>query len=171
VARRKPKFFSKNRRRACHDAYIRSFMVGPPRPVEDAQEAFSAVEATQEPVPEPEPVLEAPRREIRWYLRGLGLSVTLLEGISPKSKLHILIARDGRNCPDCGVEMTFQRDNAPTMATVDHVIPKSRGGKNNLKNLRATCMKCNGLKGNSLLEELGLEESEEEEKPTRFMLE
>ena len=36
--------------------------------------------------------------------------------------------------------------------TLDHVVPRSRGGKNTLDNLRYCCRRCNTLKGNMSLE-------------------
>jgi 5-methylcytosine-specific restriction endonuclease McrA len=34
--------------------------------------------------------------------------------------------------------------------TVEHLTPKSRGGSNNLENLRPACFLCNNSRGNSL---------------------
>ncbi len=34
--------------------------------------------------------------------------------------------------------------------TLDHLIPKSKGGSNNRENLRLTCIHCNRSRGNSL---------------------
>jgi hypothetical protein len=45
------------------------------------------------------------------------------------------------------------------LMTVDHIIPKSRGGGNTLENLQPMCSKCNNLKDNIVdisNEELGL---------------
>lgn len=47
-------------------------------------------------------------------------------------------------CACCGKKLTTK-----TM-TVEHVIPLSRGGKNELKNLIALCPECNTIKGNLL---------------------
>ncbi len=37
--------------------------------------------------------------------------------------------------------------------TLDHVVPKSRGGSNDADNLVASCERCNTSKGNKLLHE------------------
>lgn len=36
------------------------------------------------------------------------------------------------------------------LMTKDHIIPKSRGGKNNIENYQTLCQKCNSKKGNDL---------------------
>ena len=38
------------------------------------------------------------------------------------------------------------------LMTQDHIIPKSRGGKNHLSNLQTMCATCNEIKGNKLEE-------------------
>ncbi len=40
--------------------------------------------------------------------------------------------------------------------TIDHVIPKSRGGTNTWENVVAACFKCNNKKGSKTPEEAGL---------------
>ena len=39
---------------------------------------------------------------------------------------------------------------------MDHVLPKSRGGKNTWENLVAACMKCNQKKGSRTPKESGM---------------
>lgn len=34
--------------------------------------------------------------------------------------------------------------------TIDHLLPKSRGGSDSLENLRLSCRPCNNARGNSL---------------------
>ena len=46
-------------------------------------------------------------------------------------------ARDGRRCGYCGGEAT----------TIDHILPRSRGGRNTWKNTVAACGPCNQRKG------------------------
>jgi 5-methylcytosine-specific restriction endonuclease McrA len=41
--------------------------------------------------------------------------------------------------------------------TVDHVVPKSRGGKDTWENLVACCLKCNNQKSNKTPQEMGWE--------------
>ncbi len=44
---------------------------------------------------------------------------------------------------------------APGAPTVDHVVPRSRGGHHEWENVVAACRVCNGRKGDRLLAELG----------------
>lgn len=55
--------------------------------------------------------------------------------------------RDGFKCLYCD-----SKDNL----TLDHVIPRSKGGANSWSNLATCCMKCNVKKGDRLLEETGM---------------
>ena len=65
------------------------------------------------------------------------------------SKNNILI-RDRFSCQYCGKPLKSQE------VTLDHIVPKSRGGESNWENLAACCPKCNVLKGSRLPEEAGL---------------
>jgi 5-methylcytosine-specific restriction endonuclease McrA len=53
-----------------------------------------------------------------------------------------ILARDHYTCQYCGM-MPPRKD-----LTVDHVLPRSRGGKTTWENVVAACEKCNGRKGN-----------------------
>ena len=61
-----------------------------------------------------------------------------------------IFLRDKNTCQYCG--KVFAR----AKLTLDHVIPKSRGGKNTWKNLVACCHPCNRRKDDRTLEEAGL---------------
>ncbi len=56
----------------------------------------------------------------------------------PFSKKNVLV-RDGFKCAYCGAER--QR------LTIDHIIPKSKGGKANFENCVSSCKPCNNKKG------------------------
>jgi len=53
----------------------------------------------------------------------------------------VLVARDGEQCAVC---------KATTDLAIDHVVPLSRGGDNELRNLRLLCRRHNSSKGNKL---------------------
>ena len=54
----------------------------------------------------------------------------------PVSRRGVL-RRDGHRCAYCG----------KTAATIDHVLPRSRGGRDAWENLVACCLRCNNAKG------------------------
>lgn len=56
--------------------------------------------------------------------------------------------RDGHKCAYCG--------RADLPLTIDHIIPKSRGGDDSWENLVAACLPCNNKKGDQKPEEAGL---------------
>jgi len=57
--------------------------------------------------------------------------------------------RDNLKCQYCGKPGTKNN------MTLDHVIPRSRGGGNSSENVVTCCMPCNAKKGNFLVSELG----------------
>lgn len=65
-----------------------------------------------------------------------------------------LAERDGVNCYICGNPMNFESLRRKTGATIDHVIPKSKGGSNKLSNLRLAHRRCNEAKADKLIGEL-----------------
>jgi len=79
----------------------------------------------------------------------------------PLTKKNIL-KRDGYTCQYCGTK--------EGVMTVDHVIPKTRGGKDDWTNLVCACVKCNNKKGNRTLKEAGMKLLKKPKKPTRFHL-
>lgn len=56
-----------------------------------------------------------------------------------------LLARDSRTCQYC-----FKPGN-----TIDHVVPRARGGMHSWENVVTACTRCNAKKDDRLLEELG----------------
>ena len=59
-----------------------------------------------------------------------------------------IVWRDNNQCQYCGNYFPFDK------LTMDHVLPKSRGGKNTWENLVAACMKCNQKKVHEHLKNL-----------------
>jgi 5-methylcytosine-specific restriction endonuclease McrA len=56
-----------------------------------------------------------------------------------------LLARDNKTCQYC-----FKPGN-----TIDHVVPRARGGEHVWENVVAACARCNAKKDDRLLEEIG----------------
>lgn len=55
--------------------------------------------------------------------------------------------RDHYTCQYCGLTKHL---------TIDHVIPRSKGGRHTWDNVVTACAKCNSIKGDRLLTELGM---------------
>ena len=68
-----------------------------------------------------------------------------------------IFKRDGNACVYC---------NSSKDLTLDHVIPKSRGGKTNWTNLVAACKRCNAQKGDDTPEEAQMTMRHKPFKPT-----
>ncbi len=69
---------------------------------------------------------------IKYHARGL------------RANRHRIYKRDNHECVYCGSKKDL---------TLDHVIPKSKGGGNDWTNLVTSCFKCNLRKGNKTPEE------------------
>jgi len=67
-------------------------------------------------------------------------------GIS-KGRMRKILKKQGRKCYYCGVRIYPKAANLLPVATVDHVIPLSRGGNNSKETLVASCSPCNQAKG------------------------
>ena len=68
--------------------------------------------------------------------------------ISPTRKN--IIWRDDNKCQYCAKEYESK------ILTLDHILPRSKGGKNTWTNLVAACKKCNQKKGNRTPEQAGM---------------
>lgn len=58
-----------------------------------------------------------------------------------------IFRRDNHSCQYCGSKQSL---------TLDHVMPRARGGKDTWENLVTACVTCNNRKGDRQPEELGL---------------
>ena len=65
------------------------------------------------------------------------------------SRKNILL-RDRNTCQYCGLVLPSSE------LTLDHIVPRSRGGQSTWENLVASCHACNHRKGNQLLQECGM---------------
>ncbi len=65
------------------------------------------------------------------------------------SRLGVFI-RDGFRCQYCGRRISYKN------LTIDHVIPRSRGGRTEWTNVVSSCVPCNTKKGDRTPEEAGM---------------
>jgi 5-methylcytosine-specific restriction endonuclease McrA len=91
-----------------------------------------------------------------WIVRSPNLDLSVTEQIrlimgSPERHWKVpavnrreLLKRDGNSCQYCG---------STRKLTLDHVLPRSRGGRHTWDNIVAACETCNGKKGDRTPEE------------------
>lgn len=99
-------------------------------------------------------------------------STILFDGdeISPSSQRYQLFFTKGMTCVKCGLTGQFfakekhtnkenryhlnlyaiDKNGKEVLMTKDHIIPKSKGGRNILDNYQCMCVNCNCKKGNTL---------------------
>lgn len=71
-----------------------------------------------------------------------------------------VMRRDGMRCQYCGSSKRL---------TIDHVLPKSRGGKDTWENLVTACVPCNNRKGDRTPKEAGMKLKREPFRPSHVM--
>jgi 5-methylcytosine-specific restriction endonuclease McrA len=69
-----------------------------------------------------------------------------------------ILKRDGHLCQYC--------NSKPNFITVDHIVPKHKGGGDSWENLVAACIPCNTKKGNKLLKDINMELSRKPKIPS-----
>jgi len=74
--------------------------------------------------------------------------VRVPHAVQRKISRRALFARDGWRCAYCGT--------SGGRLTLDHVVPRSRGGTSIWENVVTSCAPCNLRKGNRLLEETAM---------------
>lgn len=70
---------------------------------------------------------------------------TAKHAVAPWSR-RLMLQRDSYECAYCG----------KSASTVDHIYPRSLGGRNEWLNTIAACLRCNGKKGSLTLEQFGV---------------
>jgi len=64
-----------------------------------------------------------------------------------------LIRKHGGRCHLCNEPVDLKDPASPRYATIDHVVPLSRGGRDLLDNLALACRACNEKKGATMPQE------------------
>lgn len=84
------------------------------------------------------------------------INMTFVVNASPdfkhtaKISRYMLYKRDNGRCSYCGKEITQKE------STIDHVIPRSKGGENSWENICLACKSCNCKKDNRTPKEAGM---------------
>lgn len=68
--------------------------------------------------------------------------------LTPKA----VLARDGHVCGYCGVENL--RTGSGGAGTMDHIIPRAKGGRHTWENVTASCRPCNSIKRDYTLDQM-----------------
>lgn len=74
--------------------------------------------------------------------------VRVPRGVSRRISRRVLFARDGWQCAYCGT--------GGNRLTLDHIVPRSRGGESVWENVVTSCAPCNHRKGDRLLDETSM---------------
>ncbi len=88
------------------------------------------------------------------------VKTTFLYGRAPGWTKRGVLKRDAHTCGYCGERA----------ATVDHILPQSRGGRNTWTNTVAACHHCNARKANRTPVEAGMPLQTKAYAPTRIQL-
>lgn len=72
-----------------------------------------------------------------------------------------ILRRDGYKCTYCG--------RGDLTLTIDHILPKARGGDDSWENLVSACTICNNKKGDRTPEEAGMDMLQKPFKPSHIM--
>ncbi len=87
------------------------------------------------------------------------LSYVNFRPVKSRVSRHKIYKRDNHECVYCGTKQDL---------SIDHVIPRSRGGDNSWGNLVSCCKKCNSKKGNRTPEEANMKVIKKVEVPKTF---
>ena len=115
--------------------------------------------------------IENYKKEIRSVSESFKLPAVIVLTRYVKFHFHTMTAnranviwRDQNTCQYCSKEEESR------MLTIDHVLPRSKGGKNTWENLVTACKKCNQKKGNKTPKEANMKLLREPKRPKSNIL-
>jgi 5-methylcytosine-specific restriction endonuclease McrA len=84
------------------------------------------------------------------------IKIPISKMVEDRPSKSMIYKRDDNKCQYCGSTRGL---------TIDHVIPKSKGGGDTWENLVVACSSCNTKKGNKLLEQAGMKLLKQPKRP------
>ena len=115
--------------------------------------------------------IENYKKEIRSVSESFKLPAVIVLTRYVKFHFHTMTAnranviwRDQNTCQYCSKEEESK------VLTIDHVLPRSKGGKNTWENLVTACKKCNQKKGNKTPKEANMKLLREPKRPKSNIL-
>lgn len=84
------------------------------------------------------------------FKKGVFLGAIKVPPKARKPNRKNIFERDGAKCQYCSRDLVFAH------STMDHIVPRSRGGRNTWSNLVLCCAPCNGKKGDKTPTEAGM---------------
>jgi len=99
--------------------------------------------------------------KVRFITGIIAAKVKKFSASASLSKRNLFIRDKGR-CQYCGVKVTIKT------GTIDHYIPKSKGGEHTWANVVLACTKCNQKKGSKMPQEFYLKLSSPPRAPTLY---
>lgn len=92
---------------------------------------------------------KANREQYNWHMRQAQHRRRKAKegGVVYQSDFFMMCEIFDWKCAYCGSELT------PETATIDHIIPLSRGGEHSINNIAPACSRCNSQKGDKTAEE------------------
>jgi hypothetical protein len=82
-------------------------------------------------------------------------SLTLVAPFKPSNRREKLWEKHGRKCHWCGCDTQISWNNAATDSTIDHILPRSDGGTDDLSNVVSACNLCNNRRDYEWKKRLG----------------
>lgn len=92
-------------------------------------------------------------------LNYVRLPLSKIMNIAPSRSM--IYKRDNNTCQYCG---------AKSKLTIDHVIPRCKGGEDSWENLVVACSSCNTKKGSLMLEQTGMKLARKPRAPVNKMI-